>query len=383
MFATRKAKDADIEVQVKQGHPEQSVIVYHLKGDSIESHIDSEGNKHDGEDGMQLLFITIEGYAEHPMKQIMFRKTVPEHQTFIKTTKPIQWSLKMGTKENPVENTQGHPHYCIAFQVVPGPNDFGDIDSPFASKEQIAKWVLEKYIPCVDDLDEWKKEGPHLNSPNWYNEIKHVSQILDRKQMCELLHHGFCQKPNEFANNISNLFKMSKACIYAMYPKGELTEEFIGTFRLQKVHLLPEDYATVPPPKPGSIEKFLSPTKSATNTTSSAEPTASASAAKNQVTPGTATKPSKDGNISDRPAKRGLDMTNDDGLEDTDDDSIGPNKKAKTGLKTTGLSDLTDDDKSIQENNDEHSLMDVQNLQQSTQDDEDNVSVGANNNTDG
>jgi len=109
---------------------------------------------------MQLIFVTIEGYAEHPMKQIMLDKTATLHKNFIDTTKPIEWTLKMGMKEKPIRNKLDHSRCCIAFQVVVGPNGFGNIDVPFATKYQIAKWIQEKYIPCVDVLDEWKKEAP-------------------------------------------------------------------------------------------------------------------------------------------------------------------------------------------------------------------------------
>jgi len=69
MFATRKESnddDVQVQVQVQQGHPDQSVIVYHLKGPSIEAHTDAEGKKNIGKDGMQLIFVTIEGYASTP-----------------------------------------------------------------------------------------------------------------------------------------------------------------------------------------------------------------------------------------------------------------------------------------------------------------------------
>jgi len=322
----------------------------------------------------------------------------------------------MGTKEKPIRNSLGYSRYCIAFQVVAGPNDFGAIDTPFATKAQIAKWIQERYIPCVDGLEEWKKEGPHLNSENWYNEITHVSEILNQDNICEMLRNGFCMKPNKFADNIPKLFKMSKACVYAMYPRGELTTEFIEKFTLQKVHLMPEDFAMVPPEKEG-IKKYLSPLKTpAKNTLAAAttDPKVQNSAKDaNPITPATSQKPPEDSPTiaAAAGAKKKLNMEESKGatktataaaaatpevlstghqghndLEDTDDESVGrQHKKQKVGTKTRGLEDDTlviddsDDDKDSilnvtsedQQAHGGHSL-DVQNLQQDSQEEEDN-----------
>jgi len=224
-----------------------------------------------------------------------------------------------------------------------------------------------------------------------------------------MLRNGFCMKPNKFADNIPQLFKMSKACVYVMYPRGQLTKEFIEKFHLEKVHLMPEDFAMVPPPKQG-IKKYLTPLNTPAKNTkaaASADPKVQAPPNDaNKVTPATGNKLPKDTTTSAAAAgaQKVLNMGQPKGatkpaaasapakvlnmahqganyLEDTDDESVGrQRKKQKVGTNTNGmvdeslLVDSDDNEDSIFEFTDQdyqgHSLEHIQNLEQNSQEEE-------------
>ena len=244
--AVPKATQAGTSKYAKT-YPDMQVIVFHLQGQAVAD-----------EPGLQMLFITVEGYPEHVIKQTIYDKHAPNNQAFHDSLNIVKWDFTLGqVHTNEIKNKRNHLRHCLAKHMYP--EEFGEPASGSVySKEEIKAWIIGTYIPAVTALSQWKGEGPHCRHEDWYQPVSHLCDILDPENISNLLKRAFCSPPTEFALNTKALFQSEKTVLYATYPLGKLTKEFVTTYSLKREHVLPQDYDKI---TEGPMDKFVSPSK--------------------------------------------------------------------------------------------------------------------------